>query len=174
MRSVPGQKFKIDWNPNNGFNKNYGDKYYPGDKYVDYIGIDAYDIDGNRYPYPKNCNAACRLDRQTTAWNEVIYGSPRGLKYWSIFAEDHGKQMSFPEWALWRVPEDAAKAGNYQGGEDNPYFIQQMYDFITWKRNNVAYAAYFNYDGPDGEHSLDAAFPESAKLFKKLFLTKKK
>jgi hypothetical protein len=60
------------------------------------------------------------------------------------------------------------------GGEDNPFFIERMHDFIKWKRNNVAYAAYFNFDGADGEHSLNKAFPVSGKHYIKWFGKAKK
>lgn len=59
------------------------------------------------------------------------------------------------------------------GGHDNPDYIQRMYDFITDPDNNVAYAAYFEYDYTDGQggsHSLEDSFPNSAAKFKELFV----
>jgi len=43
MRSVPGQHFKFNWNPTNGWQQEPADQVYPGDTYVDLIGIDIYD-----------------------------------------------------------------------------------------------------------------------------------
>jgi glycosyl hydrolase family 26 len=167
VRTVPGQKFKIDWNVNNGYNPYPGPAYYPGDKYVDYVGVDAYDLDSTVYPYPKKCNAGCRLLIQERAWNEVIYGGENGLEYWAFFANKHGKQLSIPEWGLWDPPDQS-------GGKDNPYYIQQMHDFINFPANNVGYAAYFNFNSEiDGPHSLTETFPISGKKFQKLFAEKK-
>jgi hypothetical protein len=162
MRAVPGSKFKIDWNVNNAFNPYDATKYYPGNTYVDYVGVDAYDLDGTVYPYPKRCDSACRLELQTRAWDEVIFGGERGLDFWSLFAARHKKPMTFPEFGLWDMPDGS-------GGGDNPYFIEQMHDFITWAPNNVAYAAYFDVDGKDGEHSLRKSFPVAGRHYLKWF-----
>lgn len=167
MRAVPGAKFKIDWNVNNAFNPYDGTKYYPGNKYVDYVGVDAYDLDSSVYPYPKQCDDTCRLETQTKAWDEVIFGGERGLDFWSLFAAKHKKPLALPEYGLWDMPDGS-------GGGDNPYFIEQMHDFITWAPNNVAYAAYFDVDGKDGEHSLRDAFPVAGKHYLKWFGAKKK
>jgi hypothetical protein len=163
MRSVPGQRFQIDWNVNNGQSAYDAQWYYPGDDVVDSIGVDAYDVTGAVYPYPANCDAACRLATQKKAWAEHIYGGDRGLKYWAAFAKTHGKPMSLPEWGLWQRPDGT-------GGGDDPYYLQQMYNFITDKANNVSYQAYFEFNyGADGSHSLEESFPASARLYRKLF-----
>lgn len=162
MRSVDGADFEFDWNVNNGFNPNDGEDYYPGDKYVDYVGVDVYDLDSNVYPYPKKCNDACREKRQTQAWEEAIYGSAHGLGFWTEFAAEHDKPVSLPEWALWDRYDDT-------GGADNPNFIKYMHDYITRKSNNVAYANYFNYNSEQGDHSITKSFPKSKKVFLKLF-----
>ena len=162
MRSVPGARFEIDWNVNNGYNPYDGTKYYPGDQYVDYVGVDAYDLDSTVYPYPERCSATCRLEIQQRAWNEVIHGGPRGLDLWSAFAARHRKPLTLPEWGLWDPP-------NHTGGQDNPFYIEQMHDFIELSPNHVAYAAYFNFDGVrDGTHRL-ARFPNSRTMFRRLF-----
>ena len=43
MRSVSGQDFTFVWNPSIGTSNSLADKAYPGDSYVDYVGIDTYD-----------------------------------------------------------------------------------------------------------------------------------
>nr|WP_269329375.1 glycosyl hydrolase [Kineosporia babensis] len=162
MRSVPGQKFEFDWNPNNGFNPNPGEKYYPGDNYVDYVGIDVYDLHSGVYPYPKKCSAACREERQTRAWTEAIYGGPHGLAFWTDFAAQRDKPVSLPEWGLWDRFDDT-------GGGDNPKFVEYMHDYISRPQNNVAYANYFNLNSEQGRHSLTKSFPAGGKTFRKLF-----
>ncbi|MFI7589257.1 glycoside hydrolase family 26 protein [Spongisporangium articulatum] len=164
MRSVPGADFWIDWNVNNGFTPYDGTKYWPGDAYVDSVGVDAYDIDGTVYPYPKNCRTVCREKLQERAWDEVIFGGERGLQFWSQFAAEHDKPLALSEWGLWD------RLNDHTGGAENPFYIRQMHDFITSPLNNVAYAAYFNSDDPESKHSLlDGEFPASAKVFKDLF-----
>ncbi|GLY27653.1 glycosyl hydrolase [Kineosporia sp. NBRC 101731] len=166
MRSVPGANFAFDWNVNNGSNAYDAADYYPGDDVVDYVGVDAYDVSGKAYPYPDTCDSACYVKHQKQAWDESIYGGDRGLKYWSNFAREHGKQLTLPEWGVWQRPDGI-------GGSDDPDYIQRMYDFITDTDNNVAYASYFEYDysdGSGGQHSLENSFPNSAAKFKELFL----
>src|SRR3954454_13916600 len=69
--------------------------------------------------------------------------------------------MSFSEWGL-------AIRSDGHGGGDDPYFIQKMHDWIS--SNNVAYAVYFEYDAPDGQHKLtDPEFPKGAAAFTQLF-----
>ncbi|MBT0767809.1 hypothetical protein KIH74_02660 [Kineosporia sp. J2-2] len=165
MRSVDGANFTFDWNVNNGSNTYDAVDYYPGDDVVDYVGVDAYDVSGVAYPYPDDCDSACYVKHQKQAWDESIYGGDRGLEFWSGFAQEHDKQLSIPEWGCWARTDGI-------GGHDDPDYIQRMYDFITDPDNNVAYAAYFEYDYSDGEggqHSLEQSFPNSGTLFKKLF-----
>ena len=123
MRSVHGERFSITWNVNNGYNPHDGSKYYPGNAFVDSVGVDAYDLDATVYPYPKGCAAQCRQLRQQRAWDEVIYGGPRGLGYWSEFAAEHHKPLSLPEWGLWAMADGS-------GGGGGPFFVEQMHDVI--------------------------------------------
>ncbi len=162
MRSVPGQQFNFNWNPNNGFNPYDATDYWPGNVYVDSIGLDVYDVDRNRYPYPKKCSEVCREQHQQTAWDEVVFGGPRGLSFWTFFAQQHHKPFSLPEWSMWDRFDGT-------GGGDDPLFLGQMQYFIQAPANNVSFAAYFNLDSPDGHHVLQKYFPLGAKRFRKLF-----
>jgi hypothetical protein len=148
----------MDWS-----SKSYLDAVWPGDAYVDVVAIDFYDQSWatNTYPYPSNCDAACRLTRQQNAWNAI---SPK-LFTLRDFAIAHGKKVAIPEWAVFTTT-------NYpNSGGDNPYFIQKMYDFISNPANNVAFHAYFDvtYTGFNGQLSGSTSFPQSAALFKQLF-----
>ncbi|MBT0768157.1 hypothetical protein KIH74_04440 [Kineosporia sp. J2-2] len=164
MRQVPGQEFEFDWNPNNGYNERDGVEYWPGDQYVDYVGVDAYDVSFTFYPYPQVCDQSCRLERQKRTWDENVYGGPRGLQFWAQFARSHQKKMSLPEWATWdRFGDDDG------GGKDDPYYIQKMYEFITYAPNNVGYANFFDTDSDQGLHNLDRHFPDAAQEFTRLF-----
>jgi hypothetical protein len=122
---------------------------YPGDAFVDYIGMDAYDQGWG----PNNDDPRAR-------W-QTNMDMPYGLAWHRDFARNHGKPMSFPEWAL-TTRDDGA------GGGDAPYFIERMHDWIT--SNRVAYHMYFDFDAPDGSHELmNGQFPRAAARFKQLF-----
>lgn len=164
MRSVPGQQFLMDWNPGNGSQAGDGPAYYPGDDVVDIVSVDTYDLTGGSgaYPYPKKCDDACRRERQDKAWKDEVFGSARGLKFWSDFARQHNKPMSLPEWGLWNRPDGT-------GGGENPSFIRRMHKFIMDPANNVMYHAYFDFNGEQGEHSLMETFHESGDLYRRLF-----
>lgn len=169
MRSVEGQEFRFDWNPNNGDGNRYDAvEYYPGDDVVDFIGVDVYDVSGRSgtYPYPDDCDQRCRNDRQRAAWDRQIYGGDRGLNFWADFATQRGKQLSLPEWGLWSR-EDGT------GGGENPFFIERMHEFINDPDNGVAYEAYFEYNAPNGEHRLMTDFERSGELFRWLWMRDK-
>jgi hypothetical protein len=163
MRSVPGtEQLEFDWNPNIGGEVYDSRKYYPGNDYVDYIGIDIYDISWAKgaYPYPANCDDACVQQRRKAAWDDKLNGT-FGLNTWADFARSKGKPLTLPEWGLWDRPDG-------HGGGDNPYYIEQMHKFIDDERNNVAYQAYFEYDvGDNGNHAL-STHTTSGQLFKDL------
>jgi hypothetical protein len=165
MRSVDGHELSFDWNVNNGDGNRYDAvAYYPGDDVVDFVGVDVYDQSGRpgTYPYPEQCDDVCRQERQQRAWEEQIYGGERGLRFWSEFARDKGKQLSLPEWGLWSRPDGT-------GGGNNPFYLERMHDFISDPANNVAYHAYFDVDGEDGQHTLREAFPAAGQVYRYLF-----
>ena len=92
MRSVAGANFKFEWNPTLG---DLGDgnlaQYYPGDHYVDYVGVDVYDQSWAEYP-----GAAAEFATMKT--------EPFGLDWIATFAAAHGKQITLPEWGLGAGP----------------------------------------------------------------------
>ncbi|MFD3695686.1 glycoside hydrolase family 26 protein [Streptomyces sp. NPDC058646] len=98
MRSVPGQKFKFDFAPNRGTDAIGWTRCYPGDDVVDIIGMDSYDQAPGR-----------TFDDQIT--------QPYGLQAQVDFAKAHGKEISYPEWGLFR-----------RG--DNPEYVRRMLKWI--------------------------------------------
>ncbi|MFZ3498176.1 glycosyl hydrolase [Streptomyces sp. 5.8] len=98
MRSVPGQKFKFDFNPNRGTDAIGWTKCYPGDDVVDIIGMDSYDQGPGR-----------NFDEQIS--------QPYGLQQHVDFARAHGKEISYPEWGLFR-------------NGDNPEYMRRMLQWI--------------------------------------------
>jgi hypothetical protein len=161
MRSAPGQQFEFTWNPSYGAEDAV--PFYPGDDVVDHVGVDVYDATGQpgTYPYPAHCEAACRTARQDAAWEWLLEGE-RGLKFWAAFAAEHAKPLAIPEWGLWARPD------GFSGGHDVP-FVERMHAFISDPANNVAYHAYFEFDGADGEHRLMTSFADAGDVFRRLF-----
>lgn len=160
MQGVQGADFRYDWNVNNADNRYDAADYYPGDDVVDYIGVDAYDVDGSTYPYPDDCDEACRLEHQQEAWETNTFGGDRGLEFWSEFAREHDKQMSLPEWGVWDRTDDT-------GGADNPYYIEQMADFMADPDNAVGYQAYFETSNGGGNHRLmEGDFPAAEAVYR--------
>ena len=146
MRNVPATHFVFDWTVNNGYSAIPAEAAYPGDKYVDYIGVDAYDMiwgpGGSVVP-----NVAQRWQILTTGY--------RGLNFWAWFAAGHRKRMSVSEWGLW--------SGNHGGG-DNPTFISNMQAWFV--AHNVVYECYFNRDFSQINTGL---FPKASLLYRTLF-----
>jgi Glycosyl hydrolase family 26 len=153
MRAVPGNRFTFDWNPNLGGGTFPAEQAYPGDGYVDVIGVDVYDTSWTSYPTPDGVTPDAA---RTSAWNWLLKGD-HGLNYWSAFARQHTKPMSITEWGVTWRPDG-------HGGGDNPYFVDRMMDFIADPANNVVTNHYFNLDAPSVRHDLtrpDTLFPAS-------------
>jgi hypothetical protein len=134
--------FKYDWCPGWGPQDIAADISYPGDDVVDYIGLDVYD-----FKYDGTAGER---------WDNFYLNAPFGLQWHREFAAQHGKPMSYPEWGV----------GNFG---DNPFFIQQMHDWFMKNKSNIVYAAYFDVDGLWPTQIDNGRFPNSLKLFRKLF-----
>jgi hypothetical protein len=122
--TAPGLRW--DWNVNRGTSQLGIDarNAYPGDGYVDIVGVDSYD------GWPGATTEA--------TWNEHYNGS-YGLKFWADFARQHGKKLSIPEWGVY---PGTAWAGH--NGGDNPFYIAKMFGFFQEQKDNLAYESYFN------------------------------
>jgi hypothetical protein len=164
LRSVPGQRLRIDWNVNNGSNSYDAVRYWPGDAYVDYVGVDVYDLwDGDDAGTEhRDCTGACLEQGAREAWGTRIFGGSRGLRFWSEFAAERDKQLSLPEWGAWsRV--------DHRGGGDNPYFIDRMAAFISDPGNRVGYHGYFEHAGALGTHRLMTDLPDAGQRYRAAF-----
>ncbi len=134
---------------------------YPGDAYVDIIGMDVYDKSLNA---PWNPSTKSWVDPRAAFNTELS-----SLNYQRNFAIAHGKQVSYPEWAL---ATGGAESPN-SAGSDNPTFIQGMYDWMNSLPGSgpgsLAYQSYFNEDtSNDGNHML-SHFPNAQARFRALF-----
>ena len=139
MRSVAGENFTFEWNPTIG-DQGVGDlaAYYPGNAYVNYIGLDVYDMAWGSYP-----GAQAEFNTLET--------ETYGLNWLASFAAQEGKQIVLPEFGLgWST-------GGEAGGGDDPTFINDMAQWIS--QNNVFEANFWDY----GTSSVDnGANPNTA------------
>jgi hypothetical protein len=130
-----------DWNVNRGSSGGMPGATvltaYPGNSYVDIVGVDSYDF------WPPATAVG--------GWQQQLTGA-YGLNYWLAFASAHGKQFSVPEWGLQATSND--------GGGDDPGYISDMYNFFASNSGTVAFESYFNYPG----YSLNGPdqYPNSA------------
>ena len=147
MRSVAGQNFRFEWNPDAGAFTESGYSVataYPGDAYVDVIGLDAYD---QSWATPQT---------SANAWNQTTLPTLRAA---AQFASSHGKPLAFPEWGL-------AIRSDGHGLGDDPFFINQMASWMQNPANDVLYETYFD-DNSGGVNSLitGGAFPNGLAAF---------
>jgi len=177
MRAVKGaEKLTFCWNPTLGEQDFPADLAWPGDEFVDYVGLDVYDETWHpdTYPWPKGAAPAEIERRRKKAWSDWIIASPRGLAFWTKFAKDHKKPLAIPEWGL-------NQRASGHGGGDNPHFIEQMHAFLTNPENNVAFHCYFDINGSeDQRHQVSPGVsasgapaqtdhPRAAARFRELF-----
>ena len=161
MRTVPGQQFQFIWCPAVGDLEFPAEQAYPGNEFVDYVGVDVYDeswLPGT-YPYASE-DPAVRQNAANMVWADILTGA-HGLRFWSSFAKSNGRPFVIPEWGL-------SKRFDGHGGADNPIFVNNMLDYLTDPSNNVAFAMYFDFDtAGHGEHMLSpetSAFPQSRRV----------
>lgn len=166
MRSVPGAAFKYVWNPTIGLESFPAERAWPGDAYVDAIGLDLYDATwastpqlGNIYPIPAGATAADRTARQDAAWQQYKT-MDHGLDWWTRYAAAHAKPLALPEWGL--------VESSRHGGGDNPLFVERV---AAWSRDKaLAFESYFNAVGAFGDHRLGSGqYPLAAERYKRLF-----
>jgi hypothetical protein len=121
MRAVPGADFQFDWTINQYYQPIPLQDWYPGNNFVNIIGIDAYDSG----IYQSGLTAEQR-------WQD-LYNEPDGLAAVAAFAAEHGKPLSIPEWGL------ATTAVG--GAGDDPTYVQGLGSFIA--THDVEYNSYF-------------------------------
>lgn len=99
---------------------------YPGDDWVDIVGLDFYD----HWPAINDEATWQQL------YNSTFRGGPAGPGAWLDFARSRGKPLAFPEWAVcnnWPPPST-----------DNPFYIRKMFEFLSQNAADIAYETYFN------------------------------
>jgi hypothetical protein len=148
MRSVGGENFKFVWNPDLSVfqpNSTYDVALaYPGNAYVDYIGLEVYD---RSWVTPQT---------PTNAWNKRL----PALTAAHQFAAARGKPLAIPEWGVTICPDG-------HGLGDDPLYINNFTAWMKDPANDVAYESYFDVVGSDGINAKITGidFPNSLKAF---------
>jgi hypothetical protein len=147
MRSVSGANFTFVWNPDAGaFNDGpYNvDLAYPGNAYVNVIGLDAYDQSWVSPQTPAN------------AWNQTVAPD---LALAHAFAASKGEPLAIPEWGV-------ATRGDGHGLGDDPLYIANFLAWMHTPANDVSYESYFNFDVPGQVDAItDGTFPHALAAF---------
>ncbi|MFF6777115.1 glycoside hydrolase family 26 protein [Streptomyces sp. NPDC012637] len=111
MRAVDGQRFRFDFAPNRGRDAVPWTSCYPGDAYVDVIGMDSYD------------------QPHLSAFREHV-DEPYGLHAQVSFAKLHRKPISYPEWGLFRNGDNPAyMSGMLAWFRAHPPLYQSLSDY---------------------------------------------
>jgi hypothetical protein len=106
---------------------------YPGDAYVNVIGIDTYD------QFPPNLTQG--------TWDSQI-AATGGLQWILDIAVAHGKPLMVAEWGV-AAPADADHGG------DNAFFVTKMQDWFRANATKLYGEMYFDFD-PAGIFSADS------------------
>jgi beta-mannanase len=143
LRQAPGEHFLIDWNPNACTQSVPFSNFYPGNAYVDIVGLDFYDM---------GCDAPT-----TDLTFAQLSNENYGLTSFEAFAAAQGKPMSFPEWGLATGPNG-----------DDPAYINGI--GATVANHNFSFEAYFDVDAGIGL-ALGPGTPLSLVAFRNSFGT---
>ena len=146
LRRAKGEHFLIDWNPN-ACALNYPfSHYYPGNAYVDIMGIDLYDV-------------GCVTPSTAISFTQLAHET-LGLTDFESFAASKKKPMSIPEWGLVDSP-----AG------DDPGYISGMGN--AFETRDFAFETYFDVTQPgsSGTLQLGPGTPLSVVAFHQAFGT---
>ena len=131
-------RFKLVWCPNVG--QNDPSLSYPGDFFVDVIGLDVY--------HAPQWDPADPV----AAWNYMVTRR-YGLQWHLQFARSHGKPIAYPEWGVRR--------------DGFGFYITQMAEWF--KASGVLYQSYWdsNADYPGMLHG--GQYPSTAAAFRRAF-----
>lgn len=135
------------------------DDCWPGDEYVDVIGLDYYD---NGFPEDRFC--LTEEDWEATA-GAGSAEKPAGILSWREYARGRGKPFAVPEWGITNRPDNPEP----NGITDRPLFITKMHEFFrdTARDGSLHHECYFNIK----RHQIwpPNAHPETAAEYRRLF-----
>lgn len=152
MRGVPGADFLFVWNPNVCTNDLPLNEWYPGNSYVDIIGVDAYDED---------CLTLKTVAEEgwSTYSNDSSGNVPNNPNFPSLenikaFAAANGKALSFPEWAI------------YADTSDDSGYVTDMAQIFD--DGDFSYECYYDTGGA-GVAMLGSAIPNATAAYSQAF-----
>lgn len=122
---------------------------YPGDDYVDMVGLSFYDS------YPSFTSHSV----WDAAYWQTQNGGPFGLGQWLAFAKAHKKKLAFGEWGIFHG----------RGSDDNPVFVESMVDFFRKNASSIGYEAYFNCREKTHQVYPSSYNPKSSSTYRKLY-----
>jgi hypothetical protein len=140
-----GKTFMVSWSfvRESGKLKRPLSELYPGENYVDMIGVDYYDRKFINWGLNNSTDAKFKemASRGTT-------NQPFGIYTWYDFAMSMKKPLSVDEWGVWNSTETFA-------GGDNDVYIRNMYNFFNSHKADtvltsngrapaIAFESYFN------------------------------
>lgn len=160
MKPVIGPNVLWEWNLSAGPGLGAAASAYPGNEYVDIIGIDFYDRgynDPERFTCPYTSCPPFPLPSHTRDQEEVAWGRVQSkMDAIFAFAVTKGKMVGLSEWGA-----SAKKATNdlWVAGGNSPYFMQQTYNWINARtasgsvasNRRIGYAIYFERNGEGKE-----------------------
>ncbi|PWC28093.1 glycosidase [Pseudoroseomonas aestuarii] len=132
-------RFRFEWNINYGETMDPA-KAYPGDAYVDIIGMDFY--------WKKQY-----LPSDPVRAFEAIRDNRYGLRYIEDFAKRRGKPTAYSEWGV-------------QGDDAGP-FIQRFREWVS--QHNVLYTNYWNHDADYAGKISGNTWPRTGAAFRQAF-----
>ncbi|TCQ03036.1 pre-peptidase C-terminal domain-containing protein [Sphingomonas sp. PP-CC-3A-396] len=141
FRSV-SDKFKFEWNVNMGSTNANVVKAYPGDKYVDYIGMDFY----------WDAKQSWSIKDPVQAFN-YMKNTTNGLKWLEDFAAAHGKQTAYSEWGV-----------NSSAASPFIALVKQWFD-----THDPAYAIYWDSNADFAGKLSDGVLGAASDTFRALF-----
>jgi hypothetical protein len=147
MRSVSGEAFRFVWNPDATAFTNSGysvQAAYPGNSYVNVIGLDLYDQTWVTPQTPAN------------AWSSTVLPALTAAQQ---FASSNGKPLALAEWGV-------AIRSDGHGLGDDPYYINQMISWMKTSSHNVAFESYFDLNDSGANYAITGgSFPNSLAAF---------
>jgi hypothetical protein len=150
MRAVPGAHFLFVWNPNACTGDLPLSGWYPGNSYVDIIGIDAYDQDCETLKtVAQEGWTAYSTDSASSGSSDPDFPSIANAE---AFARAHGKPLSFPEWGL--------------GSDDDPAYVTGMAQMFN--SDDFSFESYFS-TNTDGIAALGSAIPNATAAYSQAF-----
>lgn len=134
-------RFRFEWAPAIGGNSDPA-RAYPGDNYVDVVGIDAY--------YNIRWDSSDAGD----AWRTNVI-RPYGFGWLEAFAATHGKPTAYGEWGV-------------MSPGSGPYVQQAA---LWYAGHRVAYQSYWNSDSSFPGKLNTGRLPEPGMVYRKAFST---